>query len=68
MAGVLGNSKEAREGRRPRGEACRMKWKGGQVGNRRAGGTQTSVIEGLGGFGARAGNLQPPPNFVQPVT
>lgn len=48
MAGVLGNSKEAREGRRPRGEACRMKWKGGQVGNRRAGGTQTSVIEGLG--------------------
>lgn len=41
MAGILGNRKEARGwGRRPRGEACRMRWKevrrvtDGQVGLR----------------------------------
>ena len=48
MADILGNSKEARGwGRRPRGEVCRMRWKGGPEGNRWAGGTQTSVTEGL---------------------
>ena len=55
MVGVLGNSKEARGwGRKPRGEACRMRWK--EV--RRvtwAGGTQTSVTEGLGVYATGEG-------------
>lgn len=56
MAGILGNSKEARGwGRRPRGEVCRMRWKGGQEGNRWAGGTQTSVTEGLGVYATGEG-------------